>query len=183
MKTASQFLKEVDQVMVESLQQHITKDMSLIRKIEIAESIGIHSYKVVAAINECCENIDKQLVLAKFNEGDPVVASDDFEPAAKRHGKVISRGALEGTYKVKFENDEYDVPEHHLSRLDAVSEGSCGTSEEDDLKEETLTKEQETKREEIVMAMKKDKEELQKRYGDRWESVLYAIATKKALES
>jgi hypothetical protein len=29
--------------------------------------------------------------------------------------------------------------------------------------------------------MKNNKDELEKRYGDKWESVMYAIATKKAL--
>lgn len=36
------------------------------------------------------------------------------------------------------------------------------------------------KREEIVMAMKKNKKQLKARYGDKWESVMYAIATKQA---
>lgn len=48
--------------------------------------------------------------------------------------------------------------------------------------EETLTDEQKKKREDIVMGLKKNEADLKKRYGDKWESVMYAIATKKALE-
>lgn len=38
-------------------------------------------------------------------------------------------------------------------------------------------------RENIVMGMKKSKADLQARYGDRWKSVMYATATKKAMEA
>lgn len=39
------------------------------------------------------------------------------------------------------------------------------------------------KREDIVKGMKKNKEDFKKRYGDRWKSVMYATATKNAMES
>jgi hypothetical protein len=45
---------------------------------------------------------------------------------------------------------------------------------------EELTDAQKKKREEIVLAMKKDKKSLVDRYGDDWESVMYATATKQA---
>lgn len=45
---------------------------------------------------------------------------------------------------------------------------------------EELTDTQKKKREEIVLAMKKDKKSLVNRYGDDWESVMYATATKQA---
>lgn len=44
-----------------------------------------------------------------------------------------------------------------------------------------MTPAQEKKREEIVMAMKKDKEKLQARYGESWKAVMYATATKQAM--
>jgi hypothetical protein len=46
---------------------------------------------------------------------------------------------------------------------------------------EEMTPDQEKKREEIVMAMKKDKEKLQARYGESWKAVMYATATKQAM--
>ena len=50
------------------------------------------------------------------------------------------------------------------------------------LLEENMTADQKSKREEIVKAMKKDKKTMQKAYGDRWEDVMYATATKKAMK-
>ena len=158
------------------------------------------------------------------------------------------QGAVEGSYKVEFEDGQYDVPAHHITRRDAIANegreptehstvvGHSGEKKkihkliaemkclalmedgsllkvmiesfenaeqlvseqvgqralvvfptviseafESSLTEAEMTDEQKTKREEIVMAMKKNKKELQKRYGDRWESVMYAVATKKAM--
>ncbi len=45
---------------------------------------------------------------------------------------------------------------------------------------EELSDTQKKKREDIVLSMKKDKKDLMKRYGDDWESVMYATATKQA---
>jgi hypothetical protein len=45
---------------------------------------------------------------------------------------------------------------------------------------EELSDAEKKKREDIVLAMKKDKKDLMKRYGDDWESVMYATATKQA---
>jgi len=48
--------------------------------------------------------------------------------------------------------------------------------------EEKMTDDEMKKREEIVKGMKDKEAELKKRYGDRWKSVMYATATKKAME-
>lgn len=47
---------------------------------------------------------------------------------------------------------------------------------------EEMTDAQMKRREDIVMGMKKNKDDLQKRYGDNWENVLYATATKMAMK-
>lgn len=50
--------------------------------------------------------------------------------------------------------------------------------------ESEMTPAQKKKREEIVLSMKKEdmkKEDMKKRYGDRWEDVMYATATKQAM--
>ncbi len=44
--------------------------------------------------------------------------------------------------------------------------------------DEELSQEQKDKREEIVLKLKKKKDEFQKRYGDKWKDVIYATATK-----
>ena len=50
------------------------------------------------------------------------------------------------------------------------------------LKEKKLTKAEKKKKEDIVMGMKGNKAYMKKKYGDDWESIMYALATKKAKE-
>ena len=49
--------------------------------------------------------------------------------------------------------------------------------------EREMTDAEKKKREDIVMGMKKNKADLEKRYGTRWKDVMYATATKQAMES
>lgn len=226
MKQAKNFLKEIDQIKFESV---VKQGLSEETEIEIFKRSLLQEYK------------DKLLAMDTYSEGDQVKISDDFAPHAKKNGKILTKGAVKGTYKVRFEDGEYDIPEHHISRKDAVAteekipdahsgekkkihdmiteqkhlavmadgsivpvllESIVGAddivSEELNMDvlvvfpevisesfiaavSEELTDEQKDKREEIVLAMKKNKADLEKRYGDKWESVMYAIATKKAL--
>jgi hypothetical protein len=48
--------------------------------------------------------------------------------------------------------------------------------------EREMTDAEKKKREEIVLAMKDKKDDLKKRYGSRWKDVMYATATKQAME-
>ena len=178
------------------------------------------------------KNKDKLLALDTYTEGDPVVASDNIKPAETKHGQVINKGEQSGELNVEFEDDEYNKPDHHPTRKDAVAnescddklqeknclaladdstltkvkikkwkdveesvskriskkvlavfpENSCSPDSKELHEEKEMTPEQLKKREEIVMALKKNRHELQNRYGNRWEAVMYAIATKKALE-
>jgi hypothetical protein len=203
-------------------------------RVVVEELKTVPDYKKQSLVEYIDKNRDKLLSLSTYTEGDPVQVSDDFAPHASKHGKVISKGAVVGSYKVKFEDGEYDVPEHHLTRKDSIAteshtidaapvevvEHKCiavthsgkflkiilesidGSDEliEEQLGEsvyvvfpesitesfvnnvsESMTDEQQKKREEIVLAMKNNESELKKRYGDKWESVMYAIATKKAM--
>ena len=251
MKTAKQFLQQIDSFKFESAIHQLRGKLVEAKtdtEIEaILESADIESYKRKSLVEYLDKNKDKLLAMDVYNEGDPVKVDDSFAPHARKHGKVISKGAAAGTYKVRFEDGEYDVPEHHISRRDAVAnestedhsqpghsgekkkihkmitEQKCLALLEDhslvkvilesfvgaekaieeqfgmkvvvvfpetisesfhvtSLIEEEMTAAQKAKREEIVFGLKKNKKELQKRYGDRWESVMYAIATKKAME-
>ena len=226
MKQAKNFLQEIDQIKFESV---VKQGLSEEVEIEIFKRPLLQEYK------------DKLLAMDTYSEGDAVKISDDFAPHAKKNGKILTKGAVKGTYKVKFEDGEYDIPEHHISRKDAVAteekipDAHSGEKKKihdliteqkhlavmvdgsivpvllesivgaDDIVSEELnmgvlvvfpefisesfivsvseemTDEQKDKREEIVLAMKKNKADLEKRYGDKWESVMYAIATKKAL--
>lgn len=48
------------------------------------------------------------------------------------------------------------------------------------INEAALSDEQKKKMEEIVKSLKDQTEYFKKKYGDNWESVMYAIATKRA---
>jgi len=50
------------------------------------------------------------------------------------------------------------------------------------LEEGKMTPEQEEKREEIVLKLKEKEDEFKEKYGDRWEEVMYATATKLAMK-
>lgn len=50
------------------------------------------------------------------------------------------------------------------------------------LGESEMSDSEEKKREEIVMKLKSKKDEFKKKYGDRWEKVMYATATKMAMK-
>ena len=52
----------------------------------------------------------------------------------------------------------------------------------EEVKEE-MTEAQKEKREEIVKELKKKTEDFKKKYGDRWEDVMYATATKMAMKA
>lgn len=249
MKSAKQFLQQIDESKFEStanvLKFKLTESTTPEEIRELVESSSIEAYKRTALIEYIDKNKDKLLAMDVYSEGDPVKVSDDFAPHARKHGKVISHGAVTGSYKVEFEDGQYDVPAHHISRRDVVAneakedhstDGHSGEKKkihkkitekkclaltesgdlikvmiesldnaerlveeqlgkrvlvvfpsavsesfESSLTEAEMTDEQKAKREEIVMAMKKNKKELQKRYGDRWESVMYAVANKKAM--
>lgn len=222
---AKNFLKRIDELKFSSVMQGLS------------ESVTIEDYKLTLLQ----EYKDKLLAMDTYNEGDAVKVSDDFAPHTKKNGKILTKGAVKGTYRVKFEDGEYDIPEHHISRKDAVateekipdahsgekkkihdmiteqkhiavmSDGSIvpvlleSIVDADEIVSEELhknvlvvfpevisesfisnlnedlTDEQKDKREEIVLAMKNNKDDLQRRYADKWQSVMYAIATKKAL--
>ena len=49
--------------------------------------------------------------------------------------------------------------------------------------ESSLTDEQKKKMEEIVLSLKDQEEYFKNKYGDEWESVMYAVATKRAKAS
>ena len=67
------------------------------------------------------------------------------------------------------------VGESIAQKFDAILEAI-------DLAEKKMTPAQMAHREEIVKGMKKNKADMKKRYGSRWEDVMYATATKQAMK-
>lgn len=93
-------------------------------------------------------------------------------PAKKKRLADMDQDEAEKVYEEKMMKcedcgEEYDADE---------GEHEC------EMDEETMTDSEVKKREEIVKGMKDKEADLKKRYGDRWKSVMYATATKKAME-
>ena len=88
-----------------------------------------------------------------------------FKKAMKKFG-VSSPAELKGEKKKEFYNY---VDDNYKAKNEEVNE--------DDMSDE-----QKKKREEIVKALKKDKDDFEKRYGERAMDVMYATATKQAMK-
>lgn len=112
----------------------------------------------------------------------PAISSDEYPPIKGlegpfryESGKVLYYAPKIGKY-YDPKSDTYLEPEeveaHRNPR--AVREG-------EEFLEEKMTAAQKAKREEIVLAMKKDADKMKEKYGDDWEKVMYATATKQAL--
>lgn len=111
-------------------------------------------------------------------------------------GKDTKANALPGKTKAF-------VDKHKVQKIDKMGDkGSeenqftAGSVKKDDTKkasyhagadaqvyEETMSDSEKSKRERIVKGMKKNAADFKSKYGDRWKSVMYATATKAAMES
>lgn len=92
-----------------------------------------------------------------------------LEKYAGKVGEVVSTDSQKGTVRLKIDGKEVDL---EAAMLDPIKE--------EVLDEKELTDAEEAKKEEIVKKLKEKKDEFKKKYGDRWESVMYATATKMA---
>lgn len=108
----------------------------------------------------------------------PAISSDEYPPIKGlegpfryESGKVLYYAPKVGKY-YDSKSDMYLEPEeveaHRTPR--AVKEDK-----------EPMTAAQKAKREEIVLTMKNDAAKMKEKYGDEWEKVMYATATKQAL--
>ena len=72
--------------------------------------------------------------------------------------------------------------EEEAGQLKEVFRGQYGLTQANEfLTERTMTDGEKEKREEIVLSMKKKSSELKAKYGDDWENIMYATATKQAM--
>lgn len=67
-------------------------------------------------------------------------------------------------------------------KKDDTKKASYHTGEDAKVYEETMSGAEKEKREKIVKGMKKNSSEFKNKYGDRWKSVMYAVATKNAMK-
>ena len=117
-------------------------------------------------------------VIQKINH--PAAEDDQFTggPSAKKDkSKKASykEGEDEAVYEETDKEDDM-CPECGESYDECECDG-------EEMKEAKMSDADMKQRENIVMGMKKSKADLQARYGDKWKSVMYATATKKAMEA
>jgi len=90
-------------------------------------------------------------------------------------------------FKLKHEIEFFDHPaseegQHTSDKKKAKRIADYDTGEDMAVNEEEMTDAQMKRREEIVKGMKKNKADMEKRYGDKWKEVMYATATKQAMK-
>jgi hypothetical protein len=116
---------------------------------------------------------DKSRVADYQDGADEMVYEAEKEEVKTDESAFIAKAAYakkEGKKKFKLGDEEFPVT-IKKSTVDKVTN------------ERALTPDEEKEKEDMVMGMKKNKEDLKKRYGADWKSVMYATATKRAQES
>ena len=117
------------------------------------------------------------------NDGD----TDDSDKFLHKKRKAISKA---------IDKKEAHEPGHDEEEEDDDNKDKAKKAKKDEPKKngkekieinptvtEEMTDDQKAKREEIVKELKKKTEDFKKKYGDRWEDVMYATATKLALKA
>ena len=109
--------------------------------------------------------------------------------ASAKNQVKIARSALQ---KMDMElsklSDEEDLPTWWTNKVAVAVDNLDGMADYLDTQVEAVLERKMTaaeidKREKIVLSLKKQKDDFKKRYGDEWKDVMYATATKMAMES
>lgn len=101
------------------------------------------------------------------------VAKSDIKFVSKLAQNRVKRRGLNESYKKPLSRYSSKTLAREQSRRMKENQETVNSVNE-------MSDEVEDKKEEIVKAMKKEKSEFQKRYGDKWKEVMYATATKSA---
>ena len=118
------------------------------------------------------------------NDGDV----DDSDKFLHKRRKAVSKSIdKEESKKIKEQDDDEDEKETaKKAKKDAPKKNGKEKVEVDptlDEVKEEMTEAQKAKREEIVKELKKKSDDFKEKYGDRWEDVMYATATKMAMKA
>ena len=106
----------------------------------------------------------------------------DGDDAEVYEGVTLTRRPLPGQEEDDMDSDgDEDMADAQLRYRRHAQIKNKIIDEDKGLDESEMTPAQIKKREEIVMAMKKNAPELKKQYGDDWKAVMYATATKQAM--
>jgi hypothetical protein len=117
------------------------------------------------------------------NDGDV----DDSDKFLHKKRKAISKAIAKDESADADDKEEKKPEEKKAEKKKDDAEVKAGKKEKIDVSPELeeakeMTPAQEKKREEIVLKLKEKEAEFKKKYGDRWEEVMYATATKLAMK-
>ena len=117
------------------------------------------------------------------NDGDV----DDSDKFLHKRRKAVSKAVdKEESKKIKEQDDEDEKETAKKAKKDEPKKNGKEKVEVDptlDEVKEEMTEAQKAKREEIVKELKKKSADFKEKYGDRWEDVMYATATKMAMKA
>lgn len=181
MKKAKQFLHEMDQIIFDVTTQELKSKLSeaIINDtlVDLIKTTDVESYKQKSLIDYINNHKDSFVIEEFVVPDEPVVEVQEQKCIAVMEDGTVVRILLESIVGA-----EELIEEHLESKVIVVFPEDVSTFMSDVITED-LTHQQETKRDEIVLALNKSKTELESRYGEIWESVVYSVATKKAKEN
>lgn len=149
---------------------------------------------IEAALKRHQENAVKEAEEKAATEAALLEKKDDDKESGKEDDKDDDKESdkKDDSEKEDDKDDESDEEEEDEDESDEEEDEDDDSDDEEDEEEkkiceantsEHMTDAEKKKREDIVKGMKKNKSELKKKYGSRWKEVMYATATKNAMES
>ena len=121
------------------------------------------------------KEIGKAIAKEDVDKKDETMSGDDEEEGDKEEAPKPK--------KKKKDVKKQDAPKNDEAPPSVKDKGAEVVDTEPTLDEGQMTPDQEKKREEIVLSLKKKKADFVKKYGDRADDVMYATATKMAMKS
>jgi len=117
------------------------------------------------------------------NDGDTDDSDKFLHKKRKAISKAIDKKEAHEPGHDEEEDDDDNKDKAKKAKKDEPKKNGKEKIEINPTVTEEMTDDQKAKREEIVKELKKKTEDFKKKYGDRWEDVMYATATKLALKA
>lgn len=160
--------------------------MNKMDEAAVVDTQATHSMDLLDTVNAILMGRRDELDEAKMDKVDKKALKKDYDD---RKDKDIDNDGDEDDSDEYLHNKRKAVSKAIDKKDDAPKkkakkpEGKAEPVDvEPTLGESEMSDSEEKKREEIVMRLKSKKDEFKKKYGDRWEKVMYATATKMAMK-
>ena len=160
--------------------------MNKMDEAAVVDTQATHSMDLLDTVNAILMGRRDELDEAKMDKVDKKALKKDYDD---RKDKDIDNDGDEDDSDEYLHNKRKAVSKAIDKKDDAPKkkakkpEGKAEPVDvEPTLGESEMSDSEEKKREEIVMKLKSKKDEFKKKYGDRWEKVMYATATKMAMK-